>query len=98
MYIAHWPLFGLPAQTPMVELRYPDDRDVIALAELAAEGIDARDVMAFSMPWTDDSAPLLQGLCLQPVWRTRAPWASDDWSLPIPVVAAGEMVGVQDLA
>jgi RimJ/RimL family protein N-acetyltransferase len=93
----HWPLFGLRVQTPMLTLRYPDDDDAVALAELAAEGIHDPGWMPFSFPWTDVAPPLLQRQSMQYVWRTRAEWVPEQWQLPMAVVVDGHVVGVQGL-
>ena len=47
-----WPFFGLRIRTPRLELRYPSDGDLLAVAALAAEGIHEPDTMPFSVPWT----------------------------------------------
>jgi RimJ/RimL family protein N-acetyltransferase len=97
MHNSHWPLFGLAVQTPRVTLRYPDDDDLVAVVELAAQGIHPRDTMPFSIPWTDVEPPMLQRQSLQHLWGTRARWSSDDWSLPMVVIVDSEIVGIQDL-
>jgi RimJ/RimL family protein N-acetyltransferase len=91
----HWPLFELRVDTPRLTLRYPDDDDAVALANLAAEGIHDPAWMPFSVPWTDVAPPMLQRGSLQHVWRTRAEWTPEQWHLPLAVVADGRIVGVQ---
>jgi RimJ/RimL family protein N-acetyltransferase len=81
----------------LVTLRYPDDNDVIATAELAARGIHPPETMPFSIPWTDIEPPRQQRQSLQHLWGTRARWTREDWSLPMVVVVDDEIVGVQDL-
>jgi hypothetical protein len=61
----HWPLFDLIVRTPRVELHYPNDDDVDALADLAARGIHDPTVMPFLFPWTDVAPPLQQRNTLQ---------------------------------
>jgi RimJ/RimL family protein N-acetyltransferase len=97
MRTTHWPLFGLRVETPALTLRYPDDDDAVALADLAAEGIHDPGWMPFSMPWTDVPPPRLQRESLQHIWRTRAEWTPQRWHLPMAVVVGGDIVGVQGM-
>jgi len=92
-----WPLFGLRIVTPRLELRYPDDDDLITLAEVAANGIHDPTTMPFSYPWTDASPPELQRRALQWHWRTRAQWSVDVWELGFATVVDGEVVGTQGI-
>jgi RimJ/RimL family protein N-acetyltransferase len=95
MKTEHWPLFGLRVETPSLTLRYPDDDDAAAMANLAAEGIHDPGWMPFSFPWTDSPPPMLQRGSLQHIWRTRAEWTPLQWHLPMAVVVDGDIVGVQ---
>jgi RimJ/RimL family protein N-acetyltransferase len=83
--------------TPRLELRYPDDDDAIALADLAAQGVHPPEYMPFSFPWTDVAPPLQQVRTVQFLWRARAVLMPEAWSLPMAVVVDGELVGLQDL-
>lgn len=91
----YWPLFGLRVCTPRLELRYPDDGDVAALAELAAKGIHDPNFMPFEILWTDVPSPELERNTCQFFWRQRAEWTSDDWHLPMATVVDGQVAGVQ---
>jgi RimJ/RimL family protein N-acetyltransferase len=97
MDVELWPFAGLRVTTPTVELRYPDDDDLVALARLAAEGIHDADAMPFNVPWTRATSPDLERSVLQHAWGKRASLSRDDWSLPFVACAAGEPVGVQDI-
>jgi RimJ/RimL family protein N-acetyltransferase len=97
MQTVHWPLFELRIETPRVTLRYPDDDDVVALAELAAAGVHDPSWMPFSIPWTDVEPPLLQRSSLQYIWSTRAQWSSERWHMPMAVVVDDDIVGVQGI-
>jgi RimJ/RimL family protein N-acetyltransferase len=92
-----WPFFALRITTPRLELRYPDDDDLVALAHLAAEGIHDPGAMPFSVPWTRAESPELERNVLQHAWGRRASLDRDDWSLPFAVCVDGEPVGVQDV-
>ena len=93
----HWPLFGLRVITPRLELRYPDDDLVVALADLAAKGIHDPASSPFGVPWTDTPSPQLERSSLQHYWLARAKWSPDDWHLPMAVVVDGAPAGTQEL-
>ncbi len=92
-----WPFAALRITTPELELRYPDDDDLVALAHLAVEGIHDPATMPFFVPWTRAEPDDLERNVLQFSWGRRSSLTRDDWSLPFVVCAAGEPVGVQDL-
>lgn len=94
---ALWPLFGLRVRTPRLELRYPDDDLVAAVAEVAAGGVHAPEYMPFSIPWTAAEPPALQRSTLKFVWQTRSALGPDEWQLPLVAVVDGRPVGMQDL-
>jgi RimJ/RimL family protein N-acetyltransferase len=81
--------------TPRVELRYPDDEELDALAALSAEEIHDPAVMPFSNPWTR-VAPEKRPAASLAFWRgERDALATEHWSLAFMVLVAGEPVGVQ---
>jgi RimJ/RimL family protein N-acetyltransferase len=92
-----WPFAALRIRTPRLELRYPDDDDLVALARLAAEGIHDPSSMPFNVPWTRAESPDLERNVVQWQWGRRSSLTRDDWSLPFVVCAGGEPVGVQDV-
>jgi len=94
---AIWPFCALRIRTPTLELRYPDDDDLVVLAHLAAEGIHDPTSMPFSVPWTRAESPDLERNALQHHWGRRAALSRDDWSLPFAVYADGDLAGVQDV-
>jgi RimJ/RimL family protein N-acetyltransferase len=93
----HWPFFALRITTPRLELRYPNDDDLSALAGILSEGIHDPSTMPFSEPWTRASSPELERNALQFWWSRRASLAPDSWALPFAVFEDGEPLGVQDL-
>ncbi len=92
-----WPFAALRVTTPTLELRYPDDDDLVTLARLAAEGIHDPAMMPFNVPWTRAESPELERNMLQHSWGRRSALTRDDWSLPFVVCCDGEVVGVQDV-
>ena len=93
----YWPLFDLRVRTPLVELRVPDDDDLLELARLAALGVHPAGVMPFGFPWTDLPSPALERGLMQWHWRTRAEWSPTSWRLPLMVLERGRVVGMQDV-
>jgi RimJ/RimL family protein N-acetyltransferase len=92
-----WPFAALRIRTPLLELRYPDDDDLAALAHLAAEGIHDPGSMPFFVPWTRVDSPELERNLLQHAWGRRSSLTPENWSLPFVVWTEGERVGVQDV-
>lgn len=93
----HYPMFGLEVRTPRLTLRYPDDEDALALAELAARGIHTEDRMPFAMPWSRVPEPYLQRNTLAFLWGRRVAAQQSAWSLPLVAVVDGVVVGTQDI-
>jgi RimJ/RimL family protein N-acetyltransferase len=93
----HWPLFDLRIVTPRLELRYPGDDDLFALAGILSEGIHDPETMPFAEPWTRAESPELERNGLRFWWSRRAALQPDNWTLPFAVSEHGELVGVQDV-
>lgn len=93
----YWPLFDLRVRTPRLELRIPDDQELIALAQLVEAGIHSPDYMPFVVPWTDQRPPELGRKFMQWHWRARARWSPRSWELHFVACEDGRPVGAQDL-
>ena len=93
----YWPFFDLRIRTPRLELRIPDDADVVELARMAARGIHPDDFHPFSIPWTEQPSPELERRLLQWHWRVRAGWSPAAWRLAFAVLEDGQVVGTQDV-
>jgi RimJ/RimL family protein N-acetyltransferase len=93
-----WPFAALRVRTRTLELRCPDDDDLVALARLAAEGIHDPATMPFFVPWTRAQSPDLERGLLQHAWGRRAALTPDDWSLHFCVCIDDVMVGVQEIS
>ena len=91
----YWPLFDLRVRTPRIELRYPDDDDIVALAALAAKGIHPPDFMPFAVPWSTAPSPKLEREALQHYWKSRGEFTPARWDVPFAVVRDGTIVGTQ---
>lgn len=97
LLLEQWPLFGLRIRTPKLELRYPDDDDIAALADLAAQGIHDENFMPFKVPWTRVKPPELQRNAVKYYWTNRGAWTPEKWNAPFVISHQDEIVGVQDV-
>lgn len=93
----HLPMFGLEVRTPRLVLRYPDDHDALALAELGAGGVHDPDATPFSIQWTSVPSPHQERNTLGFLWDQRSTAQRDDWHLPLATIVDGEVVGSQGL-
>lgn len=91
------PQFGLCIRGEGIELRVPDDDDLIALAEVAVGGIHDPDFMPFNNAWTDAPPDEVGRSVIVHGWAARTKLAPEQWTLPLVVVVAGAVVGVQDV-
>ena len=94
---SYWPLFDLRIRTPRLELRYPDDELLMALAQVAAAGTHHPDRMPFVEPWSRAPSGELERNALQHWWGRRAQLGPRDWTITLAVLEDGRPVGVQDL-
>lgn len=92
-----WPLARLRVISPTVELRYPTDDDLVAMAGVAVAGIHEPNFMPFGFPWTDAPAEQIGPNLLRYHWQLRATSTPDNWSLPLAVLVNGEVIGCQDV-
>jgi RimJ/RimL family protein N-acetyltransferase len=93
-----WPIFGLRIATPRLELRIPDDEDLVELFEAARAGIHPAAEMPFGIPWTDGiEEPGALERFLSFFWTARGALTAEKWQLPFAVVSDGAIVGIQEL-
>ena len=92
-----WPLYRLRVRTGDIELRWPDDDQLAALAALTREPLHDPEQMPFSMPWTDAPAEERMRSTLQFHWRCRGEWSPAKWHLPLVASRGGEVVGTQGM-
>lgn len=91
------PQFGLVLRTPRLELRLPSTEQLVALGEVAAEGVHDPDYMPFMTPWTDQPPLDRARATVRYRWRAWGAWTPDDWTLDFVVLCEGAVVGAQDL-
>jgi RimJ/RimL family protein N-acetyltransferase len=93
-----WPLYALRITTPRLELRLPDDEDLVELFAAARAGIHPADEMPFGIPWTDGiEEPGALERFFSFYWTARGTLAAEKWQLPFAVVSDGAIVGTQEL-
>ena len=93
----YWPLYDVVVRTPRVELRLPDEDQLVALARLAGQGVHDPSWMPM-MGWTDQPSPQLERGVLHWHWGRRANWRPEDWGFEAVVLVDGEVVGTQGMA
>jgi RimJ/RimL family protein N-acetyltransferase len=91
------PTFGLSVRWDDLELRVPDDADLLDLADLAAAGVHGPDLMPFGFPWTRGTADEVRRNVLTFHWGARQRHQPGDWTLELGVYAAGRVVGIQSI-
>lgn len=93
------PLYGLRLRTDRLELRWPDEDELVELARLAEDGIHDQREMPFVVPWTDGIGRpgFIDGFVAYHV-GVRESWSTQDWQLELGVWAADTLIGVQALA
>jgi RimJ/RimL family protein N-acetyltransferase len=92
------PLYELRLRTDRLELRWPDEQEIAALARLAQTGVHEPGEMPFVVPWTDRvDGPDFVAAFVGYHEAARQAWTPDDWSLELGVWAADELIGVQSI-
>jgi RimJ/RimL family protein N-acetyltransferase len=95
--VSFWPLFGLVVRTPLLELRLLREEEFADLVDLIDGGIHDPEAMPFYKPWTDAEPQQRAREAAQWMWRHRANWSPDSWTLTCGVFVGGRPVGVQDV-
>lgn len=92
------PTFRLRVRSGDLELRLPDDVELLALADLAADGVHDPDASHFSWPWTRGTRDEVKRNVLAHQWKNRGRTAADDWVLSLAVFRGGEVLGEQQVS
>ncbi len=93
-----YPVLGLRIVAGPIELAGMDDDTLMALANLAAEGIHGDDEMPFLHPWTRTPAERFHLHYLQHHWSVRSRLTPGAWDLDLAVRYEGELVGAQGVS
>ena len=90
------PLFRLELKTPRLELRLGSRDELVALGQLAEQGIHPPQEMPFAFAWTDriGQADFVDGVVEYHEGALRD-WRPEAWSLNLLVWAEGELAGSQ---
>lgn len=91
----HFPAFALEVRTPRLTLRFPDDADLLDLAEVGASGVHPPDEMPFETRWTEVPPPFQQRNTLGFFWTQRTTLQTDAPHLTLVAVVDGAVVGTQ---
>jgi RimJ/RimL family protein N-acetyltransferase len=91
-------LYGLRLRTDRLELRWPDEEQLVELARVAETGVHDPQTMPFMVPWTDaiGTPEFVEGFVDYHL-GARERWLPDEWSLELGVWAAGEPLGTQSV-
>jgi RimJ/RimL family protein N-acetyltransferase len=92
-----WPLFGLAVRTPRLELRLLREDEFADLVAVIDAGIHEPGAMPFFVPWTEVEPRQRARQAAQWMWRHRANWSTENWTLTCGVFVDGRPVGVQDV-
>ncbi|MFC4456155.1 GNAT family N-acetyltransferase [Deinococcus sonorensis] len=93
----YWPFAALRMTTPQLELRQPNDGELVLLADVAAKGISPPGQRTFLTPWTE-FIPAQRGLAvMQSHWSSKATWNIHNWALELAVFREGQPVGMVTL-
>lgn len=88
------PLYGLRLRTSRLELRLPDEDELVELFHAAKRGIHPPETMPFYVPWTDD---LRLDAFLDFHLDALRDWRIDRWDLNLVTFLGGSPVGGQSL-
>lgn len=92
-----FPPFGLRVTCGDLELRLPDDAELVALADVAVAGIHPPGRRPFLRAWNAGTPEEVRRRMLQYHWAARGRVSAEEWALELAVFRAGEPVGVQGL-
>lgn len=92
-----WPLFALRIRSKRLVLRLPTDDEILALIDVARDGIHPPDEMPFGVAWSVLPSPDFERGFVQHHWLMRATWTPEDWNLNLTAELDGKPVGSQSV-
>jgi RimJ/RimL family protein N-acetyltransferase len=95
--IDHWPLRRLRLTTDRLVLRQPDEEELAALADVAANGVHKPGERPFLTPWTEVPPAERARNVMQGYWSTLAEWTPQDWVLGLGVFRDTTPIGMVTL-
>ncbi|KUM29828.1 hypothetical protein AQ436_09280 [Arthrobacter sp. EpRS66] len=93
----YWPLADLKLTTERLELRVPNEEELVALAEIAAKGVHEPGQKPFLTPWTDLPANKRALYVMQQRWGRKSTWKIESWALEFGVFLGSQPVGIATL-
>ena len=92
-----WPIYDLRLRTTRLELRLPDEAEIVELCRVAKAGIHPPGEMPFGIAWSVKPSPRFEREFIQYHWLTRGSWTADAWTLELAVFLDGRPIGNQGL-
>jgi RimJ/RimL family protein N-acetyltransferase len=92
-----WPLYDLRLRTEQLELRLPNEDEIIELCRVAKAGIHPPGEMPFGVAWSTKPSPRFEREFIQWHLKQRADWTAEGWSLELAVFLDGRPIGSQSL-
>lgn len=90
-----WPLYALRIRSEHLVLRLPTDDEMLALMDVARNGIHPPDEMPFGIAWSVVPSPEFERGFVKHHWLMRATWIPDDWNLNLMTELDGRPIGSQ---
>jgi RimJ/RimL family protein N-acetyltransferase len=92
-----WPLYDLRLRTRRLELRLPNEDEILELCRVARGGIHPPGEMPFGVAWSVKPSPRFEREFIQYHWSARATWSPGAWNLELAVFHEGRPIGQQGL-
>lgn len=92
-----FPPFGLRVACGDLELRLPDDAELVRLSDIVVGGIHPPERSPFVVPWNVGEPADVRSGFLQYHWSMRGKVSPGAWALELAVFRAGAPIGVQSV-
>jgi RimJ/RimL family protein N-acetyltransferase len=92
-----WPIYDLRLRTERLELRLPNEDEMIELCRVARAGIHPEGEMPFGIPWSTKPSPRFEREFIQFHWAIRGSWGPEAWALELAVFLDDHPIGHQGL-
>jgi hypothetical protein len=89
-----FPPFGLRVVCGDLELRLPDDAELLRLNDVAVAGVHPPERKPFLFPWNVGEPDEVRCRLLQYHWSSRGKVSPEAWALELGVFRDGEPIGV----
>ena len=92
-----FPPFGLRVTHDDLELRLPDDAELVRLADVVVAGVHAPERRPFLFPWNVGTPQEVRHRFVAFHWTSRGKLSPEEWGMELGVFLAGGPVGVQSV-